>query len=583
MKSLRNSIHPVRHTLFASLAAVAVLGSAAIAAPTPASASDSASNAIASVIERGSEWSYYRSTTAPPADWQTDSSSWSTGKAPFGAGTRVGRVTTKIPSSTDRPLSTFFTKSFTLTSDLPEWSWLNTWADDGIVVWVNGTEVGRKNAPKGDITAKSYATAAPSSTSARSNPVSFSIPVSLLHEGENTIAVQVLANYRATPNVSFDAHLVREDTASGQAPAPAPAPAPTPAPAPAPSPAPAPESGEDDPAEPAEPVEPAPAPAPATDQSGSATSDPDACGAQAMLAPACGALWGVYATTGGSSLVTSVTDLEAKVGRKFDMTMRYHDFSNHVHQGQFPDAEEQELGKDRTLLFSWQARVSDTDTMIAWSRITRGDMDTFIDAAADRIKAYGKQVMIAFDPEFDNGPNEQKGTMADYASAYRHIHDRFAAKGVTNVAWAWVSTGYLGDGNDDRIMQGYPGDSYVDWVGYDPYNFYTCNGTGWTTFADKIDQKYHFFTEGSLGTKPQILSEYGTSYNTSDPELAQDWHREIPDALKEYPNLKALVRFNSPGALGTGEKCTLQIENGPGMLESFKDAGLDPFVNTRGN
>ena len=567
---------------------------------------------ISSIIDRGSEWSYDASGDAPADGWQAASSSWAEGRAPFGRGSGAGRIATRVDAATERPSSLYFTKSFTLTNDLPEWSWLNTWADDGIVVWVNGVEIGRRNAPKGEITADSAATAAPSSRAARSNPTSFSVPVALLHEGANTIAVQVLAHHRRTRNLSFDAHLVREDIGGAGVPAPsatpssstaAPSPSPTPAPSaspvpaptaspspspsappspsPAPSSSPAPSPSPSLSPSPAPPASPAPSPSPAPSASSSPEPEGETCGAQGMLAPKCGALWGVYDTGDGDDLAAGVTDLEATVGRRFDMTMRYHDFSTHPQQGVFPDEAERELGQDRTLLFSWQARVSDTDTDIAWSRIARGELDGYIDSAADRIAAFGHDVMIAFDPEFDIEPNRDKGSMADYVAAYRRVHDRFAAKGVTNVAWAWVSSGYLGDGNDDRIMAAYPGDAYVDWVGYDPYNFYTCNGTPWTTFGDKIDQKYHFFTEGSLGTKPQILTEYGTSYNVSDPELAAQWHREIPAALKEHPNLKALVRFNAGGALGSGEPCQLQIDNGAGMLDSFRDAGLDPYVNTR--
>ncbi|MCT1477126.1 glycoside hydrolase family 26 protein [Microbacterium sp. p3-SID336] len=576
MKALPYAHTRIRRTLFASLAALSLLGGAVVA--QPAAASDT-TNVISSIITRGSDWSYYRSGEAPGDEWQSGSTTWAVGTAPFGVGTSTGKVATTIVSGSDRPLAAYFTKSFTLTDDLPEWSWINTWADDGIVVWINGVEIGRKNAPEGDITPKSYATAAPSSKTARSNPVSFSVPITALHEGENTIAVQVLANYHDTPNLTFDAHLVREDaTTDGAAVAPAPEPtvAPSPSPSPSPSTEPTTEPATEPTTEPAaepttEPTEPATEP-PADDE--------EKCGAQALLAPACGALWGVYAT-GGDSLTASVTGLEDKVDRTFDITMRYHDFSEHQHQGVFPDIAEQELGQDRTLLFSWQARVSDTDTNIPWSKIIAGDEDYYIDAAADRIKAYAKPVMIAFDPEFDNEPNRMKGSMSDYAAAYRRVHDRFAARGVTNVAWAWVSTGYLGAGNDDRILDGYPGDDYVDWIGYDPYNFYTCNDTEWTTFKDKIQPKYDFFVEHGLGDKPQLLSEYGTSYNVSDPALATAWHRDIPDALKGFPNLKALVRFNSEGELGTGEQCQLQIENGAGMLDSFRDAGLDPYVNTR--
>ncbi|WP_226534209.1 glycoside hydrolase family 16 protein [Microbacterium paraoxydans] len=196
----------------------------------PAVAAES-SSIISSVIPRGSTgWAYYRGAEAPAAGWQTSKRSWASGTAPFGVGSSTGQVNTLIPAVAGRqPLATYFTKSFTLTSDLPEWSWVNTWADDGIVIWINGVEIGRNNAPSGKITAGSYATAAPTSAAARKTPISFSVPAGVLKVGENTMAVQVLSNWRQTRNLSFDAHLVREDrTPSPAKPTPAPAPLPAP-------------------------------------------------------------------------------------------------------------------------------------------------------------------------------------------------------------------------------------------------------------------------------------------------------------------------------------------------------------------
>lgn len=226
--------HHIRHSsfrfLFASLAALAVVG-ASLVVGRPAVAAESSST-ITSVIPRGStDWSYYRGAEAPAAGWQTSTKSWATGTAPFGIGSSTGAVNTLLPRVAGRqPLATYFTKSFTLTSDLPEWSWVNTWADDGIVIWINGVEIGRKNAPSGKITAGSYATAAPTSTAARKNTVSFSVPAGILTAGENTMAVQVLSNWRQTRNLSFDAHLVREDRTQKPAPPVTPPANPTPAP-----------------------------------------------------------------------------------------------------------------------------------------------------------------------------------------------------------------------------------------------------------------------------------------------------------------------------------------------------------------
>lgn len=280
-------------------------------------------------------------------------------------------------------------------------------------------------------------------------------------------------------------------------------------------------------------------------------------------------------TTRNGTLTTAITNLEAQVGRQFDIVLRYHDFSNHQHQGLFPDSHQVTLGKDRILLFAWQARVASTNTNIPWAEIARGRWDSYIDAAATRVDQYGKPVMIAFDPEFDR---LDKGTMADYVAAYRRVHDRFEARGVDNVAWLWVPTGYLGAGNAAHTMQGYPGSSYVDWIGFDPYNFFTCNGTRWNTFEEEIAPTHDFFVSQGLGDKPQILMEYGTEYDEKNPARSTAWYSDIPSVLQDYPRIKAAVRFD---ANSTSAACDVSIRNGPGMLDTFRAAGLDPWVNTR--
>jgi Glycosyl hydrolase family 26 len=289
----------------------------------------------------------------------------------------------------------------------------------------------------------------------------------------------------------------------------------------------------------------------------------------ARLAPNCGALWGIYTLQGGDP-TSSVTTLESRVGRRFDVTLRYHDFS-HSFPGQFPDQHEQKLGQDRVLFMSWQAQVYASQTGLKWRDIAAGRYGAeFVVPAAQRIKTYGKPLFIAFDAEFDLRPD--KGTPADYVAAYRHVHDVFREQGVTNVVWVWITTGYLGGGNADLIKAGYPGDRYADWVGYDPYNFYRCNGSAWETFEQTIADTYRWLMEQGFGDKPFFLSEYGTQYDPSDGARSTAWHRSIADTLTRYPNIKGLVRFDS-------QTCGVQINSGPGMLEAFADAGRHPHVN----
>jgi beta-mannanase len=253
--------------------------------------------------------------------------------------------------------------------------------------------------------------------------------------------------------------------------------------------------------------------------------------------------------------------------------LRYHDFSDSLNQGQFPDVYERHVGPGSRLFFSWQARVSSTNTNLKWRAIANGTYDRFITSAATRVKAYGQPVFIAFDPEFDTGSSLNKGTPADYVAAYRHVWNVFKAKAVTNVAWAWVTSGYTGAGNGAKILSGYPGDAYVDWVGYDPYYFYRCNGSGWKTFAEKATPTYNWLMANGLGKKPFLLSEYGTQYDTSNTARSNAWHTAIPGALKNLPNLKALVRFDANGFFGAN-KCNMYIRNGgTASLNSFATAG----------
>ena len=160
------------------------------------------------VLPAGSSWSYFQQVNAPASTWQSpgfDASSWPKGSAPLGWGT--SSLATVIPSpATTRPLASYFIATFTIpTGGVPSSGLtLTTRADDGVIVFVNGGEVGRSNLPTGAITQNTYALTAPSTATAVANPVSFVVPASALHEGTNVIAAQVQSNYHATPNGSFD-------------------------------------------------------------------------------------------------------------------------------------------------------------------------------------------------------------------------------------------------------------------------------------------------------------------------------------------------------------------------------------------
>lgn len=161
------------------------------------------------VLENGSTWTYLfdNTVTVDPA-WRQpsfDDSAWESGAAALGWGTGPIATNIDVPAGQTRALTSYHRTSFDVATpaDFDAFE-LTTRADDGIVVYVNGTEVGRSNMPSGTITPTTYATTARSTTTALANPVVMQVPINLIQPGDNTIAVEVHSNYRSTPNTSMD-------------------------------------------------------------------------------------------------------------------------------------------------------------------------------------------------------------------------------------------------------------------------------------------------------------------------------------------------------------------------------------------
>jgi Glycosyl hydrolase family 26 len=296
----------------------------------------------------------------------------------------------------------------------------------------------------------------------------------------------------------------------------------------------------------------------------------------AKLVPSCGALWGIYTEpTGSEGWAQPVTSLEQSTGRTFDIVKRYHDWSNAGGNGQFPDTFEQALGANgqRLLDFSWTSNIYSTGGHVMWADIAAGVYDSsVILPEAARLKAWAQPVFMDFDHEMEGQDRLKDGSPAEYIAAYQHIHDVFDSQGVTNVIWVWTSTGWLA--NVDRIAATYPGDAYVDWIGYDPYNFYTCNGSAWETPTQIVEPFYNWLMSNGHGNKPFMLGEYG-SVATSTATGA--WYGGVVPALKGLPNIKAVMEWNSE----TSTACDFRVTTQPTILAGFTQAGLDPYVNQR--
>lgn len=313
----------------------------------------------------------------------------------------------------------------------------------------------------------------------------------------------------------------------------------------------------------------------------SPTVPPGECGAVSdKLVPSCGAWWGMYSPTvaaGGWNHGKAITDVEAQVGRKFDIVHRYHDFSNAGSNGAFPDAyEQQQMREGRLMFFAWESRNFSTGTTLTWADVYSGRYDATIDAVAGRIRAAGVPVFMGFDHEPEDDP--AKGSDVDFVRAWRYVYERFAKAGADNAVWVWTMMGW--SGHYSRYAGLYPGDRYVDWVAYDPYNFHVCTGsTVWKSPSTTVGGFYRWLDEHGIGaSKPRMLAEFGTNFNSADPGAKQRWFQEFPAALKAHPKVKAAIYFNSPGVTSSSATCNMTMNHDPSALAGFTRAGQDGYL-----
>ena len=142
--------------------------------------------------------------------------------------------------------------------------------------------------------------------------------------------------------------------------------------------------------------------------------------------------------------------------------------------------------------------------------------DAYIDMFARSVKAFGHPVTIRLMHEMNGnwypwGLGVNGNGKGDFVRAWRHVHDRFAALGVTNVAWMWAPNAvYPGGASLARL---YPGDAYVDEVGISNYNWgdFTHDGftTQWATFGQLFDESIRQLR--ARPRRPLWIAETGSS------------------------------------------------------------------------
>jgi hypothetical protein len=192
--------------VMSSMVTAAAAGGEALAVVSTQAPTKAARTSVA--IESGATWAWHYSAQTLPENWNTaefDADGWATGPALLGRGVVAETTDIDLTSLSAKPISAQFRKTFTVTgaAKVKDGS-VTVIADDGVVVYLNGVELGRANMPDGPLTQYSLATAAPRAAVAAKHAFTFLVPAKLLQEGTNVVAASVHANTPTTRDMSYD-------------------------------------------------------------------------------------------------------------------------------------------------------------------------------------------------------------------------------------------------------------------------------------------------------------------------------------------------------------------------------------------
>ncbi|SHM57947.1 Por secretion system C-terminal sorting domain-containing protein [Chitinophaga jiangningensis] len=163
-------------------------------------------HAQTNLLPFGSTWKYLDNGTNQGTAWRAPAFSdaaWASGPAQLGYGDGdEATVVSYGSSSSAKYITTYFRKTFNVTGAAAYTGFtLEYKRDDGLVIYINGTEVVRNNLPTGTI---SYTTLASNASDGGATVFTASVAAGLITEGNNTIAVEVHQTSATSSDLSFD-------------------------------------------------------------------------------------------------------------------------------------------------------------------------------------------------------------------------------------------------------------------------------------------------------------------------------------------------------------------------------------------
>ncbi len=201
----------------------------------------------------------------------------------------------------------------------------------------------------------------------------------------------------------------------------------------------------------------------------------------------------------------------------------------------------------------------------------------------DRLGAFGAPVYFALSHEPEAATNLSLGVDADFVAAWRKIVGIARDRSITNVKFIWIMTDYafkLPPTERRYADKWYPGDTWVDAAGIDPYNWHTCRPAtpnSWKSLGELIEP----FRLWSLN-HPNVelwLTEFASVEDPANPSRKANWLNDARVLFNDplYSRFVGITYFHGKHPTGEYPLCNWWMNTSANSLAASVVLANDPL------
>jgi len=130
--------------------------------------------------------------------------------------------------------------------------------------------------------------------------------------------------------------------------------------------------------------------------------------------------------------------------------------------------------------------------------------DRYIRESAAAAREWGRPILVRFAHEMNGdwypwGRGVEGNSSFRFRAVWRRIVRLFREQGADNVQWVWTPN--VNTGGELPFRDLYPGDRWVDWVGFDGFNW--AQAGEWSSFTAIVDNTYEEIAR--ISDRPMIV------------------------------------------------------------------------------